>query len=287
MKLSEAFRLYEKTKILAAGKSPKTYENYVYAGKSVIAYFGDKNVKRVTLDEIAEYGIALQETHAPDTVRLYLMCLRTIIKFARKRGIKTVDPDEIVIPKRSKKEPKFLSEEEVAILVEVAGRSKRGYSDLNRLRNVLLVKMLFVSGLRIGELCALNREDIVNRQFYVVGKSKTARPCYITEEVEALIEEYLHKRADDSDALFISDHTKERMTEDTARDVFRRLSKESGVNGVHPHTMRHSYGTLMIDRGVDIRYVATLLGHQSLTTTQKYTHVRDARLRAVYENAMA
>ena len=95
-------------------------------------------------------------------------------------------------------------------------------------------------------------------------------------------------RNDDDRALFVSSQTGgTRITKKTVQDMFRRIRKECSLGPVHPHTMRHSYGTYLIEHGVDIRDVAKLMGHQSLNTTKIYTHVRDSRLRGIYESVMA
>lgn len=287
MKLSEMFDEYVSGKIIMSGGSPNTIRNYENAKKNALKYFGDINVKKLDVHKIEAYYIATRMRVSQDTAGEYLSGLRAVIRFSCDRGVRVMNPDEIIVPKREKKEALFLDENQVNYLASVAARHKRGYTELNRIRNELLVKMLFATGLRISELCSLDRDTIKDRQFFVVGKSKDARPCYITKEVEDMIALYLSRRTDNNAALFISNQNGERLTPTVAQRVFRRISEEAGLKGVHPHTLRHSFGTTMLERGVDIRFVSTMLGHQSLRTTQNYTHVRDSRLRAEYERVMA
>ena len=170
--------------------------------------------------------------------------------------------------------------------MEELGKPKKGYAKINRVRNQLIAKMLFYTGLRVSELCALNRDSIRNREFTVVGKSKYPRPCFITKEIERDIDNYLELRRDNEPALFIANETGKRISPSTIQRVFRLATKNARLTNVTPHTMRHSFATRLIDDQVDIRLVAALLGHQDLNTTKQYTHIKDYRLRQVYENAM-
>lgn len=295
MKISEAFDEYRKREVRGKGCSPNTDRAYEYTSRVVIDYFGDINVRRLSIDEISNFyldlieprnGFESQRIVSRDTAKEYVSKLRTVIRFCRKRGVRTVNPDEIVTPKSEKKFARFIDQKQYDKFVEEIGRPRRGYSELNRVRNILICKMLFNTGLRIGELCALDRDTIRDRQFTVVGKSKEPRPCFITKEIEDDIATYLAMRTDDNPALFIANETGERITPSNVQNVFRRVAKTTGLTKVTPHTMRHSFATLMIEDGVDIRYVAAFLGHQSLNTTRRYTHVRDFKMRQIYTMVM-
>ena len=146
--------------------------------------------------------------------------------------------------------------------------------------------MLFYTGLRIGELCALNRDSIRDREFTVVGKSKDPRLCFITKDLEQDIHNYLEMRHDDSAALFVANENGRRINPGNVQRIFRLAAKKAKLSKVTPHTMRHSFATRMLEEGVDIRYVAELLGHQDLNTTKRYTHVKDCQLKRIYENVM-
>ena len=286
MKLSEAFASFRTNEILALGKSPKTNESYVYAEKITIAYFGDINIKKISVEQIHQFYLWMCQNHAPNTARGYICNLRSVLSYHQRNGVRgIVNTNLIKTPQREKKMADFLTPEEFTRFVVELERPIKGYSRLNRERNVLIAKTLFLTGLRVSELCALNRDSINDRQFSVIGKSKNPRPCFITRDLERELGVYLEKRTDNAPALFIANQTGERITPGVIRSVFRRASVGFGRR-VTPHTLRHSYATRMVDEGVDIRYVAELLGHQSLETTQKYTHIRDYRLRLVYENVL-
>ena len=286
MRLKQAFIDYRKYEVAAMGYSPNTAKSYINAQKAALKFFGNTRVSTIDVDKVRGYYLFLAETRSKDTARSYLSKLRVIIKYCHIRGEKTMDPEQIKIPRAEKKVARFITADEFNKFVSCASKSTRGYSTLNRMRNELIVWMLFITGMRVSELCALNRDSIRERQFTIVGKSKDPRPGYITREVEQMIARYLATRTDNNPALFIANQNGERIKPHNIERIFRRISKLSGIYSVTPHTLRHSYATYLIERGTDIRFVATLLGHQSLQTTQKYTHIRDCRLREVYEKAM-
>lgn len=296
MKLSEAFFEYRRIEIQGRGCSLKTDEGIKYAGNVAIQFFGDVNIKRIGAREASDFYLNLttnccrktggRTVVSQNTARSYMMVLRAVIRFCYKRGVKTVNPNEIVVPKREKKYARFIDTDQYYKLIREVSRPKRGYAKINRARNELIFKMLFYTGLRIGELCALNRDSIRNREFTVIGKSKEPRLCFITKDLEQDIQRYLKMRHDTSPALFISNENGRRINPGNVQRIFRLAAKNAHLSKVTPHTMRHSFATRMLEEGVDIRYVAELLGHQDLNTTKRYTHVKNCQLKQIYENVM-
>ena len=286
MKIHDAFVDYRRHEVLAMNYSPSTYESYINAEKKAISYFGNIEVSAIDIDGVHELYLEMLHTCCSDTARSYLSKLRVVLRYCQNHGENTIDPNEIKLPRREKKVARFLTDKEYARFMGEISRSHRGYKSVDRYRNTLIAEMLFVTGVRVSELCALDRDSISNRQFVVVGKSKEPRVCFITKEVEAKIKKYLSMRTDNNRALFVDQNTSERIKARNIQRIFRRVSQESGVNACTPHTMRHSFATYMIEEGVDIRFVAAMLGHQSLQTTQRYTHIRDAKLQQVYNRAM-
>lgn len=286
MKISEAFAGYRKNEILAMNYSPRTYEGYMNAEKRIIGYFGNIEVDAITVDDVHDLYLNMLVDCCSDTARGYLSKLRVVLSYCRRHGEAALDPEEIKLPRREKKTARFLTTNEYTSFLEAIGRAGRGYKNIDRLRNIAITEVLFTTGIRVSELCALNRDSIHDRQFVVVGKSKEPRLCFITKKVESELNVYLSMRTDNSRALFVDSSTGNRVRPQSVQRIFRRVSQESGVVCCTPHTMRHSFATYMVEKGVDIRLVATMLGHQSLQTTQKYTHMRDQKLHQVYEAAM-
>jgi len=295
MKISEAFADYQRIGIRGRGCSANTDRAYEYTKRVMVEYFGDVNIRKLKLEDVSNFYLDLTEPRAgtahqriisKNTARAYVSKLRTVLRFCQKRGLKVVDPDEIALPRLEKKVARFVDYQQYEAFLKEIGRPRRGYSNLNRVRNVLICKMLFNTGLRVGELCALDRDSIRNRQFVVIGKSKDPRPCFITREIEKDVEDYLAMRHDNNPALFVANETGKRITPHNVQNVFRRTARATGLTKVTPHTLRHSYATRLLEDGVDIRYVAAFLGHQSLDTTRRYTHVRDFKMYQIYQNVI-
>lgn len=287
MLISEAFENYKEVEIIARGLSPKTLESYIYTEKLVIEYFTNTDVKNITTIDIAKFYQHLCNHQKPDTARGNIICLRSVLKRCVRKGWLNLDVEDIKIPKREKRIITYLTESEVDRFISVVGEQCRGYSNLNRLRNVAIVSLLYDSGIRISELCSLNRNSIKDRQFIVIGKSKNPRICFITKKTEQRIKDYLDLRDDNDRALFIANQTGKRITSNNVRKVFQNACNRSEFVNIHPHTIRHSFATRMLDREVDIRYIAELMGHESLDTTKMYTHFSNQKLKKIYEEALS
>ena len=287
MLISEAFENYKEVEIIARGLSPKTLESYIYAEKLVIEHFTDTDVKNITTIDVAKFYQYLCNHQRPDTARGNIICLRSVLKRCVRKGWLNLDVEDIKIPKREKRIITYLTESEINSFISVVGQQCRGYSNLNRLRNVAIVSLLYDSGIRISELCSLNRNSIKDRQFIVIGKSKNPRICFITERTEQRIKDYLDLRDDNDRALFIANQTGKRITSDNVRKVFQNVCNRSEFINIHPHTIRHSFATRLLDKEVDIRYIAELMGHESLDTTKIYTHFSNPKLKKIYENALS
>lgn len=286
MKISEAFSEYRKNEVLAMNYSPCTFESYINAEKKAVGFFGNIEVSDLTVDRIHELYLNMRLSCCSDTARSYLSKLRVVIRYCRMHGENTIEPESIKLPRREKKVARFLTMDEYNRLMDTISHSHRGYKNIDRIRNSTIAELLFVTGLRVNELCALNRDTIQKRQFVVVGKSKEPRLCFITKDVERKIKTYLSLRNDNNRALFVDSVSGERVKARNIQRIFRQVSKASGVTACTPHTMRHTFATYLVEEGVDIRYVAALLGHQSLQTTQKYTHVRNQKLHQIYSATM-
>lgn len=294
MKISEAFNDFAKSQVIAKGLSASTFAGYQNTCKAMTRYFGDIKVSKISLTDLEQFYIDLTETervngrkHHPNTGRAFMAQIKTVWAFLGRRGEKVIDAAEIPLPKLKKSAPTWLEEDEVADFVNAVARPARGYPRVNRLRNALIVEMLFVTGLRISELCSLNRNSIRNKEAVIVGKSKEPRVVFITDSIQEKMERYLETRTDGNEALFVSEQTGgRRLTPSTVRLIFRNACKRSKFRGIHPHTMRHSFGTHMLTKGANIRAVAELLGHQSLETTKVYLHCKNADLKALHKKIM-
>lgn len=284
--ISEAFIAYRANYIVMHNQSPKTEEGYLNAGKLLVKYFGNIDITTLDFEKVRNWHTYLSSYQRPDTVRNNIVYLRNVLKYLRRLAMPVLDYELIPVQRKEKRLLKYLTEDEYDRFVGEAGRPVRGYSKLNRLRNVALIETLYATGLRNNELCALNRNTVRDRQFTIIGKSKDARIGFINERAELAIAAYLSERTDDCPALFISPQTGNRITSDTVRKIFQNICDRSiEFKDVHPHTIRHSYATKLLKKRVDLRYIGDLMGHQSLDTTKVYTHYENPELREIYNNA--
>ena len=225
------------------------------------------------------------------TQSYHLIALRGFLKYLAKRGIKSLDPSLVDLPRAAKKQVTFLHFDEVSrLLSDIPTATETG------LRDRAIIELLFSGGLRVSELCNLNRDSInlARREFMVRGKGKKDRPIFIDQTTAEHIEEYLNARTDTLPALFLNNSSNQNIP-DTSGD-FRRLSprsieriigkytRQAGITKhVTPHTLRHSFATDLLMNGADIRSVQSLLGHANIATTQIYTHITDPHLKEVHE----
>jgi integrase/recombinase XerC len=243
-------------------------------------------------DSIRGYLAHLNEkSYSKATIARKLATLRSFYKFLVKRNHISANPvTSVRTPKQDKKLPKFLEYDQVKKLLETPPMNTWLGA-----RDRAILETLYSTGIRVSELVALNMEDIdfLGEVVHVRGKGKKERIAPIGASALQTIQHYMefrNKRAQnnsnfDSKVLFVNKHGRRLSTRSVRRKMDKYL-KMSGLDpNISPHTLRHSFATHMLNNGADLRSVQELLGHQSLSTTQVYTHLTTARLKDVYENA--
>lgn len=286
MLISDAFDLYRRDFIAFKGQSAKTEESYVATKLRLIERFGDADILSLTFDDVRDWKLWLDKGRQPSTVRNYIVCLRVVLRYLAYRGHSVLHWENIPVPVRVNKEMLYLTEEEIEEFISAATQPTRGYKKINRFRNVAIMETLAVTGLRNSELCSLNRTSIKDNTFTVIGKGNKERIGFISDQALASIDKYLAMRTDREPALFLTNSGK-RIRTGTIREVFAIACRKSGMDGVHPHTFRHSYATHLLKKRVDIRYVKEFMGHTNLDTTARYTHVINEDLKDIYKKAYA
>jgi site-specific recombinase XerD len=287
LSISGSFELYRTDYIVMTNRSPKTEESYRGTCKLLLRRFGDVPLDTLSFEAVRDWRNWLCTWQSNDTVRGNIICLRMVLKFMGKRGFPVMNYDEIPVAKREKRIIKYLNHDEMEAFIQEVGKPRRGYTIENKLRNVAIVRLLYATGLRNSELVALNRDSIKNRTFTVIGKSRDPRIGFIDASAELAIKQYLDTRLDKEKALFVSPQTGKRMTSDTLRKIFQNICERSEFDGVHPHTIRHSFATRLLEKRVDLRYVGDLMGHVDLNTTRLYTHYSNPKLMEIYNNAVS
>jgi integrase/recombinase XerC len=243
--------------------------------------------------------LAQQSTrgYARASVARRVASIRTFYRWAKKRGVVAANPaDQLGRPKVSSRLPTVLRPADVASLVEapksIPADAAPTQPEVFSLRDRAVLELLYGSGLRVGEVCSLtvDRVDLARGRVVVFGKGSKERDVPLSDYAVEAIAAYLkHGRPfvapPTSDTLFFNRKGK-RFSERDVRAMVERYRKESlSDRHVSPHTLRHSFATHLLEGGADIRAVQELLGHASLATTQRYTHVSRSRLFSAYRQA--
>lgn len=274
MRISEAFSLYLEDYIRFKNQSIRIEESHEFCERTLIYEIGDKQIEELTLADIRRWRNELAKTRHINTVRNYITRLRAVLNYCSIRGVKCLDVRLVPIPKREATVPTFLSSEQVDAMISHAYNA----------RNAFIVSLIYSSGIRLSELIALNRGQIQHRRFTVIGKGSKPRLCFIDERTENLMDQYLATREDHESALVVSYESKHRMTATNIQLLIRNSAKRAGIKDkVTPHTLRHSFATNFLQNNGNMRYLAELLGHASLETTQMYAHVVNNDLQSAYE----
>ena len=232
-----------------------------------------------------------EKQYSKATIARKLATLRSFYKFLVKRNQLISNPVVAVrTPKQDKKLPRFLDYEEVKKLLDTPPMN----SWLGA-RDRAILETLYSTGIRVSELVALNMDDIdfLGEIVHVRGKGKKERIAPIGSSALQVIQHYMefrNKRAQnndnfDSKVLFVNKHGRRLSTRSVRRKMDKYLKMAGLDPAISPHTLRHSFATHMLNNGADLRSVQELLGHQSLSTTQIYTHLTTTKLKNVYENA--
>jgi site-specific DNA tyrosine recombinase xerD len=306
MDISELVADFLESLEIEKGRSTKTVENYGlylarFIGLITEDFEGQEMIKPsdITPEILRRFRLKLnrfsdnqnKERLSALTQSYHLIALRGFFKYLAKRGIKSLDPSLIDLPRAAKKQVTFLHFDEIErLLAEIPLDTESG------LRDRAIIELLFSGGLRVSELCSLNRDSInlERREFMVRGKGKKDRPIFIDKSTAECIEDYLNMRTDTLPALFLNNSANQqipstsgdfrRLTPRSIERIVQKYTRLAGITKhVTPHTMRHSFATDLLMNGADIRSVQSLLGHANISTTQIYTHITDPHLKEVHE----
>lgn len=210
-----------------------------------------------------------------------LAALRSFFKFLCKDGYLTQNPvQRISTPKLGRKLPEFLYLEQMEKLLQTPD-----CTTVLGVRDQVILELLYGSGLRVSELAILNREDVDIDQMLlrIKGKGKKERLVPMTKYALEAIQAYLNMRENSQKALLLN-YQGSRLSVRSIRRILNNLANQAGLPlHIHPHMLRHSFATHLLDGGADLRSVQELLGHAKLSSTQIYTHLTRERLREVYD----
>src|SRR5213592_415425 len=275
--------------LLATRRAPKTVEAY-RRDLTALSTWLDRPLGRITTEELERYLAELRAAGlAPATIGRRVAALRSFFRHQALLGARADNPAaEVDLPRRRRTLPRTLSPAEAERLVEAAnGTTPRA------LRDGALVELLYGAGLRVSEAIGLDKAgvDLDDRLVRVVGKGGKERVVPIGRHAAEALRRYLSRGRPYLDRrhrpeLFLNAKGGP-LTRAGAFLILRTLAGKAGLDParVHPHILRHSFATHLIEGGADLRSVHEMLGHADLSTTELYTHVTDRRRRELYFQA--
>jgi site-specific recombinase XerD len=260
--------------------------------------YPDSKPQDINLEIVRKYRIYLAHLCNRDgslikqiTQSYHVVALRAFLRYLMvQRDITTLSPDKIDLPKQKTRSVSFLNPEQMERLL-----NSPHISDEPGLRDRTILETLFSTGLRVSELVRLNHDhiDLQRQEFGVRGKGGKLRVVFLSDTATEWIRRYLQARKDNFRPLFIrysgranteKSGEKMRLTVRSIHKIVSKYAKRCGLPiEVSPHTLRHSFATDLLIAGADIRSVQEMLGHESIRTTQIYTHVTNRHLKEVHK----
>ena len=275
-------------------RSELTVRRYDHCLKDFESFFKNQNSQlsweSVDSDVIRDWMESMMDKgDMASTVNNCLSAVRSFFHFALARNLVSRDPaHSIKGPKKQKPLPQFVRVEEMDRLIDQPGMWGDSYQDL-RARTIII--LFYETGIRLSELLGLDDADVdfSARQLKVTGKRNKQRVIPFGEELEQVLREYVEQRNKQplqlEQAFFLNDKGRRITKPLVEKIVHESLSKVTTLRKRSPHVLRHTFATAMLNNGSGLESVRKLLGHESVATTEIYTHTTFEQLKRVYENA--
>jgi len=273
--------------------SPFTVRNYSTDVLDFLAFLNREQVgslEHVNHFHVRKYlGQLLEEKIVRASIARKMSALRAFFRYLNQEGLVRNDPvSKVSGPKREKRLPDFLTSEEMRSLLDAPD-----VSTLHGMRDRAMLELLYASGLRVSEIASLDVKSVNlgTRQIRVRGKGSKERMVLMGEPAARALEEYLKAvrpkllGKQKTDAMFLNRYGK-RIAERRVQYLMKKYAESAGLSDrIHPHMLRHTFATHMLEGGADLRVVQELLGHSNLSSTQVYTHVTRGQMRSRYLDA--
>jgi integrase/recombinase XerD len=265
-------------------RSPKTRENYEHYLREFLKFARIRSPHEITDGLVREFRLALaRRAMKRITQSYYVIAIRNFLKYLAKRDIKALAAEKIELPKTPSRQVDVLEYGDLERLLA----APKG-TTLRALRDKAILETFFSTGLRLAELCSLLRYlDLKRGEVTVRGKGDKLRVVFIADSARRAIQNYLGKRTDAEEKLFVSLDRRDKVIGPVTPRAVQRLvsqrAREAGIaKKIHVHQLRHSFATDLLLNGADLRSVQELLGHANISTTQIYTHLTNKELREIH-----
>lgn len=269
--------------------SDHTEVNYEIDLAKYESFLNGKNYLNIKYEDISQYIISLKKSgYKPASINRNLSTLRSFYNYLVSNKKISKNPFDLIKGmKEEKRLPNYFKYDEFILMLD----SLKDDTPLNT-RNRLILELLLATGIRVSELVSIKIFDISikTKEIKIYGKGKKERIVFFSNYTAEILEKYLSLDREQllknkvSDYLFIN-HLGGVLTDRGVRGIIDKIIKTSGVKSkVSPHTFRHTFATMMLNEGCNIKSVADLLGHSSLNTTSIYTHLTNEEVRRVYLN---
>lgn len=272
--------------------SDYTETNYLIDIEKFSEYLTKKRIsyKKITYKEINDYIKYLKEIEKlnSSSINRHLSSLRSFYNYLLNQQTINNNPFKLITSQKvEQKLPNYMKYDEFNKMVETCDSTPLG------IRNRCLLELLLATGARIGELINLKVSDInlSNMELKVLGKGNKERICYFTNITKSSIEAYLSDsreillKGKKSDYMFIN-HLGNKLTDRGVRDIIDKIIQKSALNAkITPHTFRHTFATMLLNEGCELKSVQELLGHANLSTTTIYTHLTSDHIKDIYLHA--
>lgn len=262
-------------------------------------HYEQEYIEKLTTDMVRRYRLFLARFEDKNGNRLsattqsyYVISLRAFLKYCAKRGVKTLSPEKVDLPKGEDHRIKFLDRTQVERLLTAPDTS-----NISGLRDRTILEVLFSTGLRVSEMAKLDIDkiDLKQKEFGILGKGRRMRVVFLSARSCEWLDRYLSARVDPYRALWVRipksgewdpamSGEKARLSVRSLQRIVEKYRRLAGIAiKVSPHVLRHSFATTLLQQGADLRSVQEMLGHKNVATTQIYTHVTNPQLKRIHE----
>jgi len=253
----------------------RTYESLI---KCFISVENIRKVSDISTETIDEYaGYLSLKNYSLKTFRNKLVAIRSFVKYLHSRDLIDLRPDQIDVPKNKDKESNFLTDDELSRFLRA----------INNPRDLALFFCMATSGMRVSEAANLQYSDIYGKKLFIRhGKGDKPRPVYITAQAKHALSRHLKSASIKEGYIFRNPDNQPLSRQLIARKTHYYAERAGIDKKVTPHTLRHTFCTLLANRNVDVAELRVMMGHASIRTTQTYIHFTDSHTESVYLQKM-